>query len=150
MATWGPLPSLCVLGMLYTITRYRDTTEKEIGYHGKTPSYKCCNESILPGFQVAGISHRLEVHDPHRHRRRRPRPRRPSWHPLVPARHRELHDSATGHIRGRPQPAAVRLDNPAADRQPQAQPVRLGRIEGVEQPVELLRVQARPGITHGD
>ena len=62
MATWGPLPSLCVLGMLYTITRYRDTTEKEIGYHGKTSSYKCCNESILPGFQVAGISRRLEVH----------------------------------------------------------------------------------------
>ena len=27
VATWGPLPSLCVLGMLYTITRYRDTTD---------------------------------------------------------------------------------------------------------------------------
>jgi hypothetical protein len=27
VATWGPLPSLCVLGMLYTITRYRDTTK---------------------------------------------------------------------------------------------------------------------------
>ena len=27
VATWGPLPSLCVLGMLYTITRYRDTTQ---------------------------------------------------------------------------------------------------------------------------
>src|SRR2546429_9954252 len=26
VATWRPLPSLCVLGMLYTITRYRDTT----------------------------------------------------------------------------------------------------------------------------
>ena len=30
VATWGPLPSLCVLGMLYTITRYRDTTENRI------------------------------------------------------------------------------------------------------------------------
>ena len=26
VATWEPLPSLCALGMLYTITRYRDTT----------------------------------------------------------------------------------------------------------------------------
>ena len=37
--------------------------EKEMRYHGKTPSYKCCDEGILPGFQVAGISRRLEVHD---------------------------------------------------------------------------------------
>jgi hypothetical protein len=28
--------------------------------------------------------------------------------------------------------------------------VRLGRIEGVEQLVETLRVQARTGIAHGD
>src|SRR5215475_11653361 len=53
---------------------------------------------------------------------------------LAPDRHRELHDGAVGHIGGRPEPAAVRFDNPAADRQPQAQPLRLGRIEGVEQP----------------
>ena len=33
-------------------------------YHGKTPSYRWRNEGILPGFQVAGISRRLEVHDP--------------------------------------------------------------------------------------
>jgi hypothetical protein len=44
----------------------------------------------------------------------------------------------------------VCFDNRAADRQPQAQPLRLGRIEGLEQPVETLRVQARPGIAHGD
>src|SRR6266446_7039547 len=37
--------------------------EKEMGYHGKTPSYKCSNEDILPGFQTVGISRRLEVHD---------------------------------------------------------------------------------------
>jgi hypothetical protein len=37
--------------------------EKESGDHGKTPSYKCCSEGILPGFQVARISRRLEVHN---------------------------------------------------------------------------------------
>src|SRR6266705_2003095 len=38
--------------------------QKEIRDHGKTPSYTCRNEGILPGFQTAGISRRLEVHDP--------------------------------------------------------------------------------------
>src|SRR5215831_12662659 len=37
--------------------------EKEIGDHGNTPSYKCSNEGIVPGFQTTGISRRLEVHD---------------------------------------------------------------------------------------
>ena len=37
--------------------------EKEMGYHGKTLSYKCSNEGILAGFQTVGISRRLEVHD---------------------------------------------------------------------------------------
>jgi len=27
VATWESLPSLFILGMMYTITRYRDTTE---------------------------------------------------------------------------------------------------------------------------
>jgi hypothetical protein len=38
--------------------------EKEMGDHGKTPSYQCSNEGILPGFQTVGISRKLEVHDP--------------------------------------------------------------------------------------
>jgi hypothetical protein len=38
--------------------------EKEIGNHGKTPSYTGWNEGILLGFPTAGISRRLEVHDP--------------------------------------------------------------------------------------
>ena len=38
--------------------------EKERREHGKTPSYKCRNESILPGFQMARIRRRLEGHDP--------------------------------------------------------------------------------------
>jgi len=37
--------------------------EKERRYHGKTPSDKCCNEGILPGFQTVGISRMLEVQD---------------------------------------------------------------------------------------
>src|SRR5262245_23188670 len=37
--------------------------EKESGDHGTTPSYKCSNEGIVPGFQTTGISRRLEVHD---------------------------------------------------------------------------------------
>jgi len=38
--------------------------EKEIRDHGKTLSYRCCNEGIVPGFQEAGITRTLEVHDP--------------------------------------------------------------------------------------
>src|SRR5712692_5820095 len=37
--------------------------KKEMGDHGKTPSYRWRNEGILPGFQATGMSRRLEVHD---------------------------------------------------------------------------------------
>ena len=37
--------------------------EKESRDHGKTPSCKCRNEGILPGFQTTGISRRQGVHD---------------------------------------------------------------------------------------
>ena len=37
---------------------------KEMGDHGKIPSRRWSNEGILPGFQTAGISRRLEVQDP--------------------------------------------------------------------------------------
>ena len=37
--------------------------KKEMGDHGKTPSYRWRNEGILPSFQAVGISRRLEVHD---------------------------------------------------------------------------------------
>src|SRR5215831_14096504 len=76
------------------------------------------------------------------------RPRRPSYHPLAPDRHRELYDGTLRHIGGLPQSPAVRLDNPAADRQPQAQALRLGRIEGLEQPVEVLRIDPRARIAY--
>src|SRR5712664_3307477 len=38
--------------------------EKYVRYLGKIPSYKCGNEGILPGFQTAGISRTVRVHDP--------------------------------------------------------------------------------------
>src|SRR5215471_15348562 len=44
--------------------------EKEMGDHGTTPSYRWSNEGIVPGFQVAEISRRLEVHDLVGHRLR--------------------------------------------------------------------------------
>jgi hypothetical protein len=37
--------------------------EKEIRDHGQPPSYKCRNEGILPDFQTAGISRRLQGHN---------------------------------------------------------------------------------------
>src|ERR1043166_5672511 len=46
--------------------------EKEIGDHGKTPSSKCRNEGILPGFQTTGISRRQGVHDRWRRMSARP------------------------------------------------------------------------------
>src|SRR5215831_16312101 len=36
---------------------------KEMGDHGKIPSHRWSNEGIVPGFQTAGISRRLEVQD---------------------------------------------------------------------------------------
>src|SRR5215471_1121080 len=42
----------------------RELVEKQMRDHGKTPSYTCCNESILPGLSGCGISRRLRVHDP--------------------------------------------------------------------------------------
>src|SRR5712691_4941655 len=61
-----------------------------------------------------------------------------------------------GELKGRtwarigrgPQLPAVRLDNPAADRQPQPHPLRLGRIEGVEQVRETLRGEPDARIAH--
>src|SRR4030088_1440277 len=37
--------------------------EKEMGDHGKTPSYRWRNEGILPGFSGYRISRRAQVHD---------------------------------------------------------------------------------------
>src|SRR5262252_4254684 len=37
--------------------------KQEMGNHGTTPSDRWSNEGIVPGFQTAGISRSLEVHD---------------------------------------------------------------------------------------
>src|SRR6266567_1119502 len=37
--------------------------EKEMRYHGKTPSYRWSNEGILPGLSGCRISRRIQVHD---------------------------------------------------------------------------------------
>src|SRR5262249_33153958 len=41
----------------------RELVEKQMRDHGTTPSYTCCNESILPGLSDCRISRRLRVHD---------------------------------------------------------------------------------------
>jgi hypothetical protein len=42
------------------------------------------------------------------------------------------------------------LGDRAADRQPHADPIGLARVEGLEQSVELLRIEPRTGILHFD
>src|SRR5256884_2873478 len=44
----------------------------------------------------------------------------------------------------------VRFDDRTADRESHAHAARLGGVEGVEQAVHTLRVQARAGILHSD
>src|SRR5262245_11553553 len=53
------------------------SVEKEMGDHGKSPSYRESNESILPGLSGCRISRKLEVQDPMR---------RPMAGPRWPAR----------------------------------------------------------------
>ena len=48
------------------------------------------------------------------------------------------------------QPAAVRFDDGARDRQAHAQPVGLGRVEGLEDVVQVGLVDSRPRVPHGD
>ena len=44
----------------------RELVEEQRRYHGKTPSYTGCNEGIVPGLQVAGLSRRREGTTHHR------------------------------------------------------------------------------------
>jgi len=69
---------------------------------------------------------------------------------LVLDRKRHTKDRAVGLVRRRRQPPAMRLDDRAADRQPHAHPVGLGRIEGLEQAVEVRRVEPRAGVLYLD
>jgi hypothetical protein len=45
---------------------------------------------------------------------------------------------------------AIRFDDRAADRQPHADPIGLGRVERLEQPVEIRRIDPRAGIVDFD
>jgi hypothetical protein len=47
---------------LYHIIRW--SVEKEMGNHGKSPSYRWSNEGILPGLSGCRNSRTLEGHDP--------------------------------------------------------------------------------------
>ena len=66
----------------------------------------------------------------------------------VGGRDRELKSRAVGMVRPSPQPAAVRFDDRAADRQPHAHAVGFGGEEGVEQLIRILCGNAGAAIRH--
>src|SRR5271157_5624458 len=76
-------------------------------------------------------------------KRRRRMPRR-----LVLSRQREPKYGALGLVGRRQYPSAMGLDDRAADREPHAGAMGLGRIEGVEYAIDRGRIKPRTGITH--
>src|SRR5258706_14143999 len=66
------------------------------------------------------------------------------------SRRNEAKDSATRHIRARPQSAAVRFDDRTADRQAHPQTVRFRGVERLEHALESLRREAWTRISHLD
>ena len=58
----------------------------------------------------------------------------------------ELKYRAPGAVRGKPQPAFVRLDDRAANRQAHPHAVGFGREERVEYPIDVLRADSCPGV----
>src|SRR4029450_6273122 len=65
------------------------------------------------------------------------------------SRQGELEHGAAGFVRLRPWLAAMSVDDRAADRQHHARSTGLRGVEGVKAPVEMLLINARPGIAHG-
>src|SRR5438034_3685479 len=61
----------------------------------------------------------------------------------------EVEDGAVRPVGGGPQLAAMRLDDRAADRQPHAHPAGLGREEGAEYLIQVVRGDAAAGVLHG-
>src|SRR6516162_4161066 len=61
----------------------------------------------------------------------------------------ELKCSTARLVRSRPQLAPVSMDDGAANRQPHACSTGFRGVEGVEDPVKIRRINARPGIAHG-
>src|SRR4051794_16810087 len=62
--------------------------------------------------------------------------------------HGELNDRAAGHVRTRPQRAAMPFDDRTADRQPHPQTGRLRGVEGRENVLGALRRKTGPRIAH--
>src|SRR5580704_14321122 len=61
----------------------------------------------------------------------------------------ELKDRASWRICLRPQPPSMSLDNRTADGQSHAQSLRLGRIKGIKESINLkLRIQSRARISY--
>src|SRR5262245_58929833 len=60
----------------------------------------------------------------------------------------ELKHGTERFVRLRPQFASMCMDDGAADRQPHARSTGLGGVEGFEDAIEMLRINARPGIAH--
>src|SRR2546427_13198048 len=75
--------------------------------------------------------------------------RRFTW-PRSPSRQGELHGGARAGSASGPYLSPVRFDDRTADRESHAHAAGLGGVEGVEQAVHTLRVQARARILHGD
>ena len=65
------------------------------------------------------------------------------------AGNRKRKSRARAVIRFRPEAAVVSLDNGAADEESDAHAVALRRVEGIEQALRTLAVEARAGIPHG-
>jgi hypothetical protein len=58
------------------------------------------------------------------------------------SRRNEAKDSATWHVRARPQPSVMRFDNRPADRQPKPQTARFRAVEGFEHAIKIRRCEA--------
>src|ERR1700738_479664 len=71
-------------------------------------------------------------------------------HELVPpGRQDELKHGASRFIGLCPQPASMGIYNGPADRQPHSNSIGLRGVEGLENALEMRRINARPGIAHG-
>ena len=55
---------------------------------------------------------------------------------------------ATGFVRLCPQPAPMGIDDGPADRQPHAHAAGFGGVEGLENTIEMFRIDPWPGIAH--
>src|SRR5216684_6700187 len=66
------------------------------------------------------------------------------------SRRNETKDSATWHVRARPQSSVMRFDNRPADRQPKPQTARFRGVESLEHALKSRRREAWTGISHLD